>query len=224
MRSQHESAFRIDATVTQLLREAQEWHLIGRLLERPRPEWHEDIRRLADGLADGDLRDVARLAVDASEGRYLATLSSSGVVSPREVAHCGMRDPGQLLAELEACYRAFGFTPALEDTVDHLAVEVGFVGYLRLKEAYARAQGAHESAEITADAARRFSDDHLRYMAHPVADRLRESAEPYLARAAQLLADRVGPRPATTDRKIVWLEDQSWTCGGGEQEAALAKE
>lgn len=61
-------------------------------------------------------------------------------------------------------------------------------------------------------------------MAHPIANRLRESAEPYLARAAEILADRVGPPPPKTDRKVVWLEDKSWTCGGEEQEIVLAEE
>jgi nitrate reductase assembly molybdenum cofactor insertion protein NarJ len=213
VRSSHALGDRLDDEVTGLLIAAQEWHLIGRLLERPRPEWREDVRRLADGVADPELREAARLAATASEGRYLAALAPSGVVSPREVAHCGMRDPGQLLAEIEACYRAFRFTPATEDTMDHLAVEVSFIAYLRLKEAYARARGAREAAAITEDAARRFSEDHVRSMAEPIAHRLGDSAEPYLAQAARLLADRVGSAPPVTGRKVVWLEDESWACG-----------
>lgn len=205
---------RMDEATTRLLAEAHEWRVLGRLLERPHAGWREDVRRLAEGLPSDDLRRIAiDAAASASEGRYLAAFGPSGVVSPREVAHCGMRDPGQLLAELEGCYRSFGYAPSTEDPVDHCAVEVGFMAYLRLKEAYARARSADDEAAITARLAARFADDHLRAMAQPVAARLSERAEPYLAFAAQTVAERVGPPVEAPTRKAIWLEDESWECG-----------
>jgi hypothetical protein len=77
-------------------------------------------------------------------------------------------------------------------------VEVGFVAYLKLKEAYARAEGDDERAAIVARAAERFLADHLSAIAAPVADILNASHLDYLARASRILADRVGPAPRST--------------------------
>lgn len=213
MRNAGPETCRIDPHVTRLLREAQEWRLLGRLLERPRKGWHDDVRRLTQGTIDDAVRDAANLARDATEGEYLGVFGPSGVVSPRAVAHCGLLDPGQMLADLEFRYRAFGFVPAAEDPSDHISVEAGFVGYLRLKEAYARARQADDPAEITAAASARFLADHLRQMAEPVAACLAGAAPPYLARTGRLLADRVGAPPTIGSRPVIWLTDESWDCG-----------
>jgi len=202
----------MNSDVTNSLHEARNWHLLARLFERPRPGWLDEVTTLAEG-ADADLREAASLARDATEGAYLSTLGPSGLVSPREVAHCGMRDPGQLLADLRTRYDAFGFRPALEDTIDHVAVEVDFVGYLRLKEAYARAQGDDVHATLSADAAAGFIDDHLTSMGEPMASKLADRAQAYLARAAAALVRRVGtPAPAASSR-VIWMDDEDeMTC------------
>ena len=205
----------MDPHVTQLLSEAQCWHLLSRLFERPDEGWHARVRALADGLeaSASDIHAAASAAPDATEGHYLSTFGPSGVVSPREVAHCGQRDPGQLLADLQARYTAFGFHPLSEDPIDHLAVETDFVGYLRLKEAIARSEGDVERATITAEAAQAFMADHLRDMAEPIAGKLEPAAEPYLVCAARALARRVGPPANPSGSKVIWLEDDSLTCG-----------
>jgi nitrate reductase assembly molybdenum cofactor insertion protein NarJ len=204
----------LDSVTVRLLAEAQEWHLLGRLFERPRPEWRAELVRLAESVGDAELSDAARLSQGASEGTYLATFGPSGIVSPRGVAHGGMRDPGQLLADLQARYDAFGFRPAVEDTIDHLSVEVGFVAYLKLKEAFARAEGDPERAAIAAEAADGFVADHLSDMGEPIANRLEAVGEPYLTRAARILARRVGSPKGAAPARVVWLEDEDeLSCG-----------
>lgn len=71
-------------------------------------------------------------------------------------------DPGRILADVLAFHAAFAFNPETEEPPDHVAVEAAFLGYLRLKEAYAacRKEGEGE-AEVTAEAARRFCESHL---------------------------------------------------------------
>ncbi len=204
----------LDPAIASLLADAQAWHLLSRLFERPRQEWRDDVGRLAKSVDDAELAEIARLSRGASEGTYLATFGPSGIVSPREVAHGGMRDPGQLLADLQTRYDAFGFHPAIEDTIDHLSVEVDFVAYLKLKEAFARAEGDAERAAIAAEAAEGFMTDHLSDMGEPIANRLAEVAEPYLSRAARMLANRVGSPKGTAPAKVVWLEDEDeMRCG-----------
>ena len=91
-----------------LLRDAAAWRLTALLFERPQRTWHDEVAQLVGEVDDAELRTAAQLAADATEGGYLATLGPTGLASPREVSHAGMRDPGQLLAELVAFHQPFG--------------------------------------------------------------------------------------------------------------------
>jgi hypothetical protein len=107
--------------------------------------------------AAGGGRRVGR----AREGDWLTLLGPGGVISGREVGHDGGVDPGHLLSELQAHYEAFGYRPNTEEPPDHVSVEAGFVGYLRLREAYARASGLEEAARTTSAVTARFLDEHV---------------------------------------------------------------
>jgi hypothetical protein len=175
--------------------EAAEWRLIGALLERPRAGWHQEIAALAGEVRDSALREAAAMARDASEGDYLSLLGPGGVVSPREVTYQPFADPGRVLAELAMVYDAFAFRPRVEEPLDHVAVEVAFVGYLVLKEAYAAARGERATAAITAAARGAFIEAHLAASAATFAERLEEVGPSYLLPTARLLAARLPPRP-----------------------------
>ena len=103
---------------------------------------------------------------------------------------------GYLLSELTAFYDAFAYQPVTRESPDHVSVEAGFVGYLRLKEAYAVTRGDEEQASVTADAAATFLREHLSALAEPLAATLDASGVAYLAEAARALATRVGPPPS----------------------------
>jgi hypothetical protein len=175
---------------------AAEWRLLGLLLERPRPGWDDEVACLGREVADVATRDAAEAAGGAGEGEYLALLGPGGAVSPREVSYCGLADPGRVLADLAAAYEAFAFRPRAEDPIDHIAVEAAFVGYLFLKEGFARATGDIEAAETTAAARTAFVAEHLSMMAAPIAQRLAASGASVPARAAALIAARVPHRDA----------------------------
>ncbi len=174
---------------------AAEWRLLGLLLERPRPGWKEEIAALVGEVADPALRAAAAAAQTATEGAYLRALGPGGLVSPREVAYSGLADPGHILAQLSELYAMFAYRPRAEDPFDHVAVEVGFVGYLWLKEAFARADGQTAAAQTAADARTHVLAVHLANLGHGLAARLVDTASPsHLTAAARILADRV-PRP-----------------------------
>ncbi len=179
-----------------LIAEAADWRLMGLLLERPRRGWHDEVAALAGEVRTGDLRAAAEVACTATEGEYLSCLGPGGQVSPREVAYQPFADPGQLLAALGSAYNAFAFRPHVEEPLDHVAVEVAFVGYLLLKEAFALAGGNADAAAVTAAARRGFVEAHLAPMAAPFAQRLAPSGPPYLLQCGQLLAARVPAAPA----------------------------
>jgi TorA maturation chaperone TorD len=195
---------------TQRLAQAAAWRLLGLLLERPRAGWHAEVAALAQEVADPDLRAVVQAAQTATEGAYLRCVGPGGVASPRAVAYAGFQDPGRLLAEVAEFYKAFGFRPRSEDPVDHVGVEVGFVSFLLLKEAFALADGNTAAARITAGARQRFVEDHLATLAHPFAERLELAGPSYLLEVARLLAVRV---PAPAHPTLMPNEDLPAGCG-----------
>jgi nitrate reductase assembly molybdenum cofactor insertion protein NarJ len=182
--------------VTPQLAGAAEWRLLALLLSRPRPGWREEVDALArEAGGDEALGRAAAAAGEASEGAYHALLGAGGVASPRAAAHAGFLDPGRILADLAARYAAFGFSPRAEEPDDHLAVECDFVAYLFLKEAYARARGEGEAAEVTREARARFVADHVAVAGHGFAGRLPDGAPAWLLAAARCLGARLPPPP-----------------------------
>jgi hypothetical protein len=170
--------------------EAARWHLFARLFERPIPGWHGEVHALATEMTDPILRAVAEQATALDEGGYLASLGPGGRVSPREAGHCGWRDPGWVLSDLARYYEAFGYRPRGEDPLDHVAVEVGFVAYLHLKEALALANEDDEGASVTREARDAFVREHLATLVVSLSRRLTVE-DGHLAAAMDLLAARV---------------------------------
>jgi nitrate reductase assembly molybdenum cofactor insertion protein NarJ len=186
----------LDPRITDRLRASAEWRLLGRLFECPSPAWRTDVDALARELAPGELRTAAEEAcAGASEGVFHAVFGPGGPAPPREVSYHDTLELGTLLSDLTSQYDAFDYRPSTTEAPDHVAVEIGFVAYLHLKEAFAIAIGDGEAAGLTARTAERFEHDHLGMMAEPLAALLAGSNVPYLARASALLASRVGPRP-----------------------------
>ncbi|MEK7406695.1 MAG: molecular chaperone TorD family protein, partial [Acidobacteriota bacterium] len=161
--------------------------------ECPVGGWREKVAAVTSEIADAELGAAAETAqAEATEGLYHSLFGPGGPVSAREVSYRESVELGHLMSELACYYGAFAYQPGTQEVDDHVAVEAGFVGYLRLKEAYALASGDAERAAVTAEAARRFIDDHLAAMAEPLAAALGASGSRYLATAAAALLRRTG--------------------------------
>lgn len=191
------------ATVTQtipnqLLREAAEWRLLGLLFECPSPNWREQMDSLAAEISDADLEAAAEAArEEASEGLYHSIFGPGGPAPGREVSYREWAQPGYLLSELSSYYEAFAYQPAQSmkaEAPDHISVEIGFIAYLKLKEAYARANFDDEHANVTREAAQQFLKEHLAAMTEPLSNSLEHSGVKYLALAGKALLARVGPK------------------------------
>ena len=177
-----------------LLRESAAWRLLSLLFERPRPGWHEEVDALEPIAADVALSAaVAAAREEACEEAFLGILVPAAV-SPREVTW-QKGDAGTLLAELKATYDAFAFSPMTEEAPDHVSVEAGFVGWLLLKEAYARAAELPEAAALTAEARERFVRSHVARLAAALAKGLPPWNVGSLTLAAEALAARAGAPP-----------------------------
>lgn len=180
----------------ELLQDATEWRLISMLFECPNPAWKENLETLAAASQDARLRQAAEAAMkEASGGLYYSAFGPGGPASPREVSYRPMVEFGGLLAELYNIYGAFGYAGSPAEPADHVSREADFVAYLRMKEAYARACGDTEHAEVTAEAARRFIEEHLSCIAEPLGRSLAASGIQYLALAGKALVERTGVRP-----------------------------
>jgi nitrate reductase assembly molybdenum cofactor insertion protein NarJ len=188
----------LDDRTAKLLRDAAEWRLLSRLLECPDDRWRNEVAALAGEIGAGDVR-AAVDAIDASAtpGQYYSVFGPGGPAPPREATYHESVELGSLMSELASYYNMFGYAPNTVETPDHIATEVGFIAYLKFKEAFARAQGDDERADVAARAAGQFLTDHLSRVANSVASLLDGSHLKYLASAAQALASRVGARPTS---------------------------
>ena len=177
-----------------LLREALAWRLVSLLLERPRAQWHREIEELSSEARDEKLSRLVREAKPATEELYHRYFGPGGTVSPREVSYCGFEDPGRLMAELNSFYHAFAYLPRREESIDHVAVEAGFVGYLFLKEAYASQRGDADAAEVTTRARERFMNEHLLRCACGIIEGLNKNPM-YLRNIVLWLTKNIHPIP-----------------------------
>jgi len=173
----------------ELLSSAAAWRLASLILERPTPEWKNAIAKLCTEITDEKLLACAAHTGQAGEEIYHRLFGPGGTLSPREVSYCGFEDPGRLMAELQAFYHAFLFQPRREESIDHLSVEAGFVGYLFLKEAYARMEGTPEAVEVTRNARLRFADEHV-------------------ARCVSGMIERTSDKPDYIQLLLSWLMDR----------------
>ncbi|HBY61709.1 MAG TPA: hypothetical protein DEH78_17950 [Solibacterales bacterium] len=177
----------------ELLESAGEWRLIGLLFEYPNAAWRKNVEALLPALKP-ELRALAAAALEqCGEGLHSALFGPGGCVPVREVTHRGGVQFGYLMAELVAYYEAFGFDPAIEEAPDHLAVQAGFIAFLKMKQALAMLEGDEERTRVTAAAIGEFIREHLIVQAEPVAQRLAEFAPAYLAECGRMLVERVGP-------------------------------
>jgi nitrate reductase assembly molybdenum cofactor insertion protein NarJ len=179
--------------VLDLAREAAEWRLIGLLFEQPSAVWREQIAALGAEVSDQTLRRAAKSALaEASEELYHSFFGPGGPASPREASYFDNIQLGYLIAELCAHYEAFAYEPSLGEAPDHVAAEAGFIAFLRLKEAFALAEGDEDHAAVTREAAQHFMSEHLARMASTLAEKFVPSGVEYLTLASAALAARSG--------------------------------
>lgn len=181
---------------TELLKEAAEWRLLGLLFEYPSPQWRASLKALLPSLSQQELRTIAGKALaQATEGLHIALFGPAGTVPVREVTYQGGVQSGYLMAELSAYYDAFGYQPRIEEAADHLSVELGFLAFLKMKQAYAVLNGDLGRAKITAEAAAAFLKQHLARQAEPVLRALEIFAPESLVEAGKRILEHAGPAP-----------------------------
>ncbi|MBK6751674.1 MAG: molecular chaperone TorD family protein [Acidobacteria bacterium] len=202
-----------------LLAEAAEWRLISLLFDCPSNDWLRQVAVLANPVRDKKLKRAAKAAqTEASEGLFHSIFGPGGPAPGREVSYRGWVQPGYMLAELNSFYDAFSYNPTTSEVPDHVAVETGFVAYLRLKEFYALENGDSESADVTSRASTTFVDDHISKYAQRLSKLLAASGINYLKLAGAALYERVGPDKDKSKQIFLPVldeeEESAFECGG----------
>lgn len=208
------AAVPIDPVLVDVLHDAASWRLLGRLFECPSDQWRADISSLATEVPDPALAAAARDALEeASEGLYHSMFGPGGPAPPREVSYVDSLELGSVMSSVTGYYHAFGYTPALRESPDHVAVETGFMAFLRVKQAFALMEGDAAHIDVAARAAEAFRVDHMATYADRLAALLAEAPARYLQTASRTLAGRVGPRPGPKRLPVIQPPDED---DGGE--------
>lgn len=153
------------------------------------------IEKLPSEIRAEALSLARRMAKPETEAEYHALLGSGGRVSPyesdyREPGCDGMREKGALLGDVAAFYRAFGFDSSNEilEPPDHVALELAFISYLKLKQAYALLQRRDEACRICLEAEEKFLKEHLSGWVPQLLDAIgREAEDGFYAEAGRFM-------------------------------------
>jgi nitrate reductase assembly molybdenum cofactor insertion protein NarJ len=204
----------IDRALAEVLQDAAYWRLLGRLFECPSAAWRADVAALALEVTDADVVAAAGAALDeASEGLYHSVFGPGGPAPPREVSYHDTLELGSVMSSVTGYYHAFGYRPVLAESPDHVAVETGFLAFLRVKQAFALMGGDSDHGGLAATAAETFRTDHLAVFAQRLAGLLADAPASYLQAASRALAGRVGSRPGPKRLPVVQPVDED---DGGE--------
>ncbi len=202
--------------VHELLREAAEWRVLELLFQCPSPEWRDRITELRPDCGDADLALAIDIALEiGTEGAYHSIMGPGGPAPAREASYIDTMQLGYLMSELNAIYDAFGFHPETFEIADHVSVQAGFMGFLRLKQAFAEAAKQDEQAVLVRDCAAAFLRDHLSHIGQPMSAALEACGYDYLVLTGKALLRRTGPAEKRVF-EILNQESEGWAEEGVE--------
>jgi TorA maturation chaperone TorD len=185
--------------VKDLLATGAGWKFLSSVFKCPGDVSAPSIEKLASELPS-ELGDSARaicsmLADPQVEAVYHRLLGSGGPVSPygsdyQGSGEEGVREKGVILGDVAGFYKAFEFDHSSEvlEVPDHIAVELAFISYLKLKEAYALMNDDESAYRICREAEDEFLNEHLLGWVPQFVERITgHGAHEYYDMAARLL-------------------------------------
>lgn len=218
--------------IERLLHRGAMYRVCGIALGYPGPGRLAKVAELASqasAFADAQIRTklsaLAEAIPSTEDGavaaQYVALFDGAAACAPYEGAYGPPQMAGKSaqLADIAGFYLAFGLEPATgqPDVEDHIATEFEFMSVLAVKEAWALAEGHHEHAEITHDAAASFLTDHVGRWATAFARELsRMSALPYYRAVADLVSAWVTAEVAALGLTVSPLAPAPVDCEAGE--------
>lgn len=170
----------LEAHCSALLKQARWYRILSLCFQPPRPSLRNELRDLLAETESGAERLRALIEQSEFEAEHHYVMGPGGTCSPCESAYLGKALGGKerIMADVAGFYRAFAFAahPEIPEPVDHIAVELSFLSFLTLKEAYALYRADARSQTVCGDARERFNDDHLLAWIPLFAEALRNEA------------------------------------------------
>lgn len=167
-----------------MLQRAAAYRALSLLFAPPDKHLDTELRGLAREVSGPLGEQILHLANNVPpdlSALYHQTLGPSGTCrdceSDYEVNALGGKGP--LVADVAGFYRAFHYEPegVVPASPDHIATELGFLGWLALKTAYALQRGAEDDTQVCLDAAKTFVQEHLGRWAPTFLARLADTAQ-----------------------------------------------
>lgn len=127
---------------------------------------------LSDGEGDGLKEALTAIAskgftLDTLQAEYRETfghtISQESPLYETQYGSAHLFQQAQRLADIAGFYRAFGLevSDRAKERLDHIAVELEFMGFLAFKEAYALTHHGEERASVCREGQRKFLEEHL---------------------------------------------------------------
>jgi len=221
-----------------MLGRAAAYQLLSLAFSYPEAECLGQLQTLIEDVSDHrvaqdlDLRaPLEALAValksatpDALAGEHTRLFAGQVVCSAHETEY--EFDPfakARQLADISGFYRAFGLQVAegRAGLPDFIAAELEFMSLIVLKQAYAAVHAWEKREQLSADAQRKFIEDHLGRWVPLFCRNLARLGTGFYAAAADLCdrflraeVELVGARPQPLAKRITFVDDdEEFTCG-----------
>lgn len=209
-----------EAQIAADLERAASYRYLSLLFTPPTEETGDELVSLAPVVHPSlreDAEALGRATTRRLQGLYHQLLGGSGRVPDVECSydHNTVAGRGPLLADVAGFYRAFSFESPIGVTPDHVSAELAFLGWLAMKEAYARHEQDDEHRAVTEAARTRFVKDHVGRYVLAFAERLAQEAEgthyegvgTLLARTVRALEAADALSPPSKQKRLPVLDD-----------------
>lgn len=166
------------------------------------------------------LSAVKKMDTAQWENEYNALFATKVLCPPSEGSY-HLAERGPVLGDVSAFYKAFELNFLVkEGPPDHIKMELAFLSYLSLKEAYAVENGMLQESEITAQAQKSFLKDHLGRWGESFALRLAQNSSlPFYKELASALCQWLHIEnkffdisPAGLPLTLPAADDVKWAC------------
>jgi len=179
------------------LKNASRWRLLSLLFQLPTRESRRELNQLARG-APKKLGAVAkewtRIPMKTAAAEFHRIFGPGGIpAAESSYDPNALAGRGPLLADIAGFHEAFAYRPEKPpaDVPDHIAMELDFLSYLAFKTAFALHGGNEEEGRISAQAYKRFIEEHLGTWMPAFRERIEHTAPPSFVQALVSISDAV---------------------------------
>jgi len=193
-------------SVADWLETAATWQFASLLFQTPSARSLRDLHGLAREVAPAVRPLAGRLtevALDAWDAEYHRVLGPGGVPAcESSYDDNALAGRGPLLSRVAGFYDAFAYRPDDEspEVPDHVSIELGFLGYLALKAAFAMDRNERGRLAIVHEAYDRFLGEHLSFWFDRFAERITGSDSALYGEALAVVSTLVPALPCAEAR------------------------